>query len=262
MKQQIHNKLYVIAIILLFLIFAMVSCFITHSVLISEHKLTTIDSFVTYTVDPKLHELNFYWKNDSGEIIRNIKNLDKYVRSKNARLIFATNGGMYQKDYSPQGLYIENYKTYKPIDTLSGSGNFYLKPNGIFYISDINEPNVCATEEFKLDEHIKYATQSGPMLLINGKIHPAFTKGSHNLHIRNGVGVLPNNQIIFVMSKVKVNFWDFANYFKSLGCKNALYLDGFVSRTFAPEQFWFDIDGDFGVIIGVVISFKDLMLKN
>lgn len=235
----------------------MVSCFITHRLDISEHKLTTIDSFVTYTVDPKLLELNFYWKNDTGEIIRNIENLDRHVRNKNARLIFAMNGGMYLKDYSPQGLYIENFKTITPIDTSSGTDNFYMKPNGVFYITDKNDPIVCSTDEFIYNKQIKYATQSGPMLLINGKIHPAFTQGSSNLHIRNGVGILPNNSLIFVMSKVKVNFWDFATYFKSFGCKNALYLDGFVSRTYAPEQFWFETDGDFGVMIGVVKSFQE-----
>lgn len=89
------------------------------------------------------------------------------------------------------------------------------------------------------------------MLLINGKIHSAFKKGSTNFHIRNGVGILPDNRVIFAMSKSKVNFYDFALYFKSLGCKNALYLDGYVSQTYLPEKNWIQTDGNFGVIIGV-----------
>jgi uncharacterized protein YigE (DUF2233 family) len=89
-------------------------------------------------------------------------------------------------------------------------------------------------------------------LVIDGEIHKAFNKGSTNLNIRNGVGILPNNKILFAMSKKEINFYDFAEFFKSKGCKNALYLDGFVSRTYCPNQNWMQTDGDFGVIIGVV----------
>ena len=89
------------------------------------------------------------------------------------------------------------------------------------------------------------------MLVINFKIHPDFKEGSTNLNIRNGVGILSDNSIVFAMSKEPINFYDFANYFKSLGCKNALYLDGLVSRTYLPEKKWIQTDGNFGVIIGV-----------
>ncbi len=89
------------------------------------------------------------------------------------------------------------------------------------------------------------------MLVIDGQIHQAFKKGSINLNIRNGVGILPDNRVIFAMSKQEVNFYDFAEFFMSMGCKNALYLDGFVSRTYLPEENWQQLDGNFGVIIGV-----------
>jgi uncharacterized protein YigE (DUF2233 family) len=98
---------------------------------------------------------------------------------------------------------------------------------------------------------VKYATQSGPMLLTNGKIHPEFREGSTNLNIRNGVGILPNNKLVFAMSKKEINFYDFAKYFQDLGCKNALFLDGFVSRTYLPEKNWIQTDGNLGVMIGV-----------
>ncbi len=89
------------------------------------------------------------------------------------------------------------------------------------------------------------------MLLIDGELHSKFRKGSKNLHIRNGVGILPDGKIICAMSKEKINFYDFATFFKQQGCQNALYLDGFVSRMYLPEKEWEQMDGDFGVIIGV-----------
>ena len=89
------------------------------------------------------------------------------------------------------------------------------------------------------------------MLLVNSQIHPSFIKGSKNLNIRNGVGILPNNKIIFAMSEQEVNLFDFALYFQKLGCVNALYLDGFVSRTYLPSKKVLHTDGNFGVMIGV-----------
>ena len=87
------------------------------------------------------------------------------------------------------------------------------------------------------------------MLLIDGNIHSKFRKGSSNLNIRNGVGILPNGNILFAMSKEEINFYDLATFFKQKGCKNALYLDGFVSKVYLPSQNWQQTDGIFGVII-------------
>ncbi len=207
--------------------------------------------YLTYTLNPKKQNIQLYWKDDKGTILGNFIELKKYVEHKNNTLLFAMNAGMYTKDLAPQGLYIQNFKTLKNIDTSSGSGNFYLKPNGVFYLMKNNDAKVCSTKDFIKNNDIRFATQSGPMLLINGNIHPAFIKGSSNLNIRNGVGILPDNTIVFVMSKTQVNFYDFASYFKKLGCKNALYLDGFVSRVYLPDQNWIQTDGNFGVMIGV-----------
>ena len=218
-----------------------------------QSKKSKIDDerFISYTVNPKKLNVEFYWKNKNGENFKNAENLKLWLKTQKKELVFATNGGMYKKDISPQGLYIENQIEKIEIDTSKGNGNFYLKPNGVFYITTAKKPNICLTNDFVNNGKIKYATQSGPMLVINGEIHSAFKANSTNLNIRNGVGILPNNEIIFAMSKKEINFYEFAKYFKNLGCKNALYLDGFVSRTYLPEKKWIQTDGDFGVIIGV-----------
>ena len=207
--------------------------------------------FVTYEVDVKKSDLKLYWKGDKNVNFKSIQNLKAWVENQNKTLVFAMNGGMYMQDNSPLGLYIENKKELSHLNTSSGYGNFYLQPNGVFYITTDNIPVICETKNFVNNGKIKYATQSGPMLVINGTIHTAFKEGSANVNIRNGVGILPNNEVIFVMSKSEINFYDFASYFKKLGCKNALYLDGFVSRTYLPEKNWIQTDGNFGVIFGV-----------
>ena len=209
------------------------------------------ERFISYCVNPKKQNIEFYLKNESNENFKNAQNLKLWLKRKNRELLFATNGGMYKKDNSPQGLYIENKIEKVKIDTTNGNGNFYLKPNGIFYITTNKIPFICKTSGFVNNGKIKLATQSGPMLVINGEIHSDFKKESTNFNIRNGVGILPNGEIIFAMSKKEINFYEFAEYFKKIGCKNALYLDGFVSRTYLPEKKWEQTDGNFGVIIGI-----------
>ncbi|MBS7253085.1 phosphodiester glycosidase family protein [Flavobacterium branchiicola] len=209
------------------------------------------DLFLTYKVDVKKQDLKLVWKDEKGKRFGSIENLKFWAAKKNLTVDFAMNAGMYKTDHSPQGLYIENQKQLISLDTTNAEGNFYLKPNGVFFITTKKVAVICRTEMFKNNKEIEFATQSGPMLVIDGQIHSTFKEGAKNVNIRNGVGVLPNGNVVFVLSKKEVNFYDFANYFKSLGCKNALYLDGFVSRAYLPSQNWFQLDGDFGALFAI-----------
>jgi uncharacterized protein YigE (DUF2233 family) len=209
------------------------------------------ENYISYEVDVKKQALKLYWKDDNDQPFRSIGNLKFWTESKGQKLVFAMNAGMYKSDNTPQGLFIEEYRQIVPLDTSSGSGNFYLKPNGVFYTTKDKKAFIHTTENFRISNDIQFATQSGPMLLTNGKIHPSFKKSSKNLNIRNGVGILPRGTVIFAMSKEEVNLYDFAKYFMNLGCLDALYLDGLVSRTYLPEQQWVQTDGNFGAIIAV-----------
>lgn len=196
-------------------------------------------------------QVGLYWKNDEGKILGSLTRLKQYTETQRRRLIFAMNAGMYMEDRSPLGLFIQNGKTIRQLNTRSGYGNFYMKPNGVFYITTDKKGHISTTGTFKSNNNITYATQSGPMLLVNGKIHPGFRQGSTNLNVRNGVGILPDGRMLFVMSKKEVNLYDFAAYFKNKGCKQALFLDGFISRTYYPAAKWLQTDGFFGVMIGI-----------
>jgi uncharacterized protein YigE (DUF2233 family) len=215
-------------------------------------------SILSYTIDPKKQSLKFYWKNKEDSIIKTFKNLKTEVENNKETLIFAMNGGMFKKDYSPQGLYVEKGKTLSKLDTINkGFGNFYLQPNGVFLITENGIPIITKTQDLKIYKDIYYATQSGPMLVINGTLHPKFNKGSFNLNIRNGVGALPNGDLLFAMSTEKINFYDFATFFKNKGCENALYLDGFVSKTYLPSKQHKQLGGEFGVIIAETKQIND-----
>jgi uncharacterized protein YigE (DUF2233 family) len=224
------------------------------TVVLGFKTLTDESRYVVYKPDLTKVALALYWKNDSAQIIRSLGNLKAYTQQHGQKLVFAMNAGMYMTDNSPLGLFIEKGKTVRGLNVAKATGNFYLKPNGVFFITRNNKTGICRTEDWdrtnRPNAGIQYATQSGPMLVIDSAIHPAFKEGSTNLHIRNGVGILPNGNPVFIMSKQAVSFYDFALQFQKMGCKQALYLDGFVSRTYLPEKNWVQTDGNFGVIIG------------
>ncbi|MFM8490491.1 MAG: phosphodiester glycosidase family protein, partial [Candidatus Methylopumilus sp.] len=129
--------------------------------------------------------------------------------------------------------------------------NFYLQPNGVFYITKEETAGICKTNAYSNVLNVKFATQSGPMLVVDGEINKIFDPNSHNFNIRNGVGILPNNELIFAISINKVSFYDFARYFKEQGCSNALFLDGYISKAYMPKQGIEQIDGELGVLIGI-----------
>ncbi|MBX9850375.1 MAG: phosphodiester glycosidase family protein [Cytophagaceae bacterium] len=228
------------------LLFASVFIF---TIYLNFHPCVDLTKFEIYKVDLRKQKIEFFLKDSSGKNYNSFKNLKTSLEKQNRNLKFAMNGGMYQTDYSPLGLYIENGKTIRPLNQLSGEGNFYMKPNGVFFITKENKAGISQTEKFS-SRNILYATQSGPMLVIDGRIHHAFNKASQNVHIRNGVGILSEHELYFVISKEKVTFYEMATVFKDyLKCNNALYLDGFVSKMYLPQKNWNDLGGEFGVII-------------
>jgi len=237
-----------------------ISLIVTLSVLLGIKAVridSTDDKLISYIVDLDNTELRMFHLDNNGIPLGNFTSLKSLVESNNQTLKFAMNGGMYLKDQSPQGLYIENGEIKNALNLKhSDFGNFYMKPNGIFAINQSNTPLIIKTEDYKDNLKLKYATQSGPMLVINGELHHRFNRGSKNTHIRNGVGILPDGRLIFAISKEKINFYDFAMFFKSKGCQNALYLDGFVSKLYLPEKEINQKGGRFGVIIGEVLNKK------
>lgn len=233
-----------------------ISCFYTtpvkQEIVLKSERIIYLNQSFDITTVTNLNHLHFFWKDKEGKRYKSLENLKQQIDPQT--LLFAMNGGMYLKDGTPQGLYVSSKIQHTPIDTIQKAyGNFYLQPNGVFAIA--NDSAIVLTTKDFIAQNIKpsYATQSGPMLVIDNDIHPVFRKGSENVHIRNGVGINEDGNVVFAISNQKVNLYDFAALFKEqLKCKNALYLDGFVSKAYIPELKRSDAGGNFGVIIGVV----------
>lgn len=204
--------------------------------------------------DPVSADIRLFLNATEKTVFGGFNNLIEALNTQDESLVFAMNAGMYQRDRSPVGLYVENGVEFKKANTNDGPGNFHLKPNGVFYITENGRAGVAETETF-LEAKItpRYATQSGPMLIIDGEYHPRFLRKSKSRKIRNGVGVTASGEVVFVKSETPVTFFDFATLFaEQVGAENALYLDGTISRLYAPGLNRNDDGFPMGPIVGVV----------
>ncbi|MCB5177760.1 phosphodiester glycosidase family protein [Microvirga lenta] len=192
------------------------------------------NEFAVCTVDLRRHQVRLFWRDPDGQAYGSFSRL--LSGPKGSELLFAMNGGMYDEQLAPVGLYVENGREFKRANTAGGPGNFHMKPNGIFFVKG-NRAGVLETSRY-LRQKIKpdFATQSGPMLVINGRIHPKFSENGTSRKIRNGVGVCGQHTVVFAISNQPVTFHEFASFFRDeLDCPNALFLDGSISSLYSPE---------------------------
>jgi len=219
-------------------------------------------SYLVCSFDLTRDDLRTYWRRDDGQPYRTFTALAEDLERNGKSLRFAMSGGMYRDDFRPVGLYIENGRELAPANTTTLTGapsripNFYKKPNGVFYLGN-NQAGILETGRFLSERsNAEFATQSGPMLVIEGAIHPAFIVASTDRKPRNGVGISSPTKVHFVITRGWANFHEFARFFRDgLGCNNALFLDGGVAPgLYAPELGRDDAPGHggYGPIIAAV----------
>ena len=222
------------------------------------------NNYLAFIADIKIHKIRMHLnyrnsKDKNAQKFIMLSSLKKYLESRGNRVLMLTNGGMYTPRNDPEGLLIADTVEIAPIDLGESQRmlNFYLKPNGVFYIQDgkayIEETNEFNTKYTAKKINPEQATQSGPMLLINGDHHPALNHNSSSDKLRSGVGIMENGKVIFIISNSSItNFHDFSTIFKELfGCENALFLDGTISKMYMKDKNPNELDGNFGPIISI-----------
>ena len=203
-------------------------------------------------VNVKKERLQLFHRDENGQPFKRFPPLVDWLAQRGQTLTFAMNAGMYQRDYSALGISVADGKELTPLNTAIGVGNFFLKPNGVFLVSEFGARIVETSEYPRLKERVLLATQSGPLLLRAGRMHPAFREDSANRLFRNGVGVPSPDVALFAISDAPVNFHEFATMFRDvLHCPDALFLDGTVSSLHAPKLKRSDFRIDLGPFIGV-----------
>ena len=186
-------------------------------------------NYTAFVFNSTKHEIQF---SHSGKGSINLEEV-----AINKELLFATNAGIFNEDYQAVGLYVSKGEVISTLNTKDGNGNFFLKPNGVFFQLKDGKLGIAESTNFQKNSFdILNATQSGPLLLLQGEVHPAFNEGSPNRFVRSGVGIISPVEAVFILSEESINFYDFAMAFKDeFDCKNALYLDGAISEIYLPE---------------------------
>lgn len=198
--------------------------------------------------------LQLWQDGEDGKPLNNFNNIRRNLPA-GAQLGFAMNAGMFHPDYRPVGLLMIDGQELSPIVTGASNDNFGMLPNGVFCTGGARPFQVIESRAFaETRPDCRLATQSGPMLVIDGALHPRFLVDSDSRYIRNGVGVSPDGQQAwFAISDRAVTFHEFGRLFRDgLGVRDALYFDGSISRLYAPSVNRADFGRSLGPIIGLV----------
>ncbi|WP_171229919.1 phosphodiester glycosidase family protein [Ruegeria sp. HKCCA4008] len=218
-------------------------------------KLTHDDKrYTVCEVDAANEDLRLFLNDENGDLLGHFSSVNEALAPGGKRLAFAMNAGMYHDDRSPVGHYVENGKEVMRVISNPGPGNFGLLPNGVFCIRE-GRADVFETLDF-IDQSpdCRFASQSGPMLVIDGELHPRFLPDSTSLYVRNGVGTSADGtRAVFAISEDYVTFHEFGRLFRDvLETPNALFFDGNISRMYDRANNRSDVGFSLGPIVGVV----------
>lgn len=200
-------------------------------------------TFRAVAVNPKA--VSLHWKNAGGNAYGSFSRLKKALSKQGKNVTVMMNAGIYSAADAPAGLHVENGKIIHALNTHAGKGNFHLQPNGVFLVDNSGKASIIMTKNYQnrfsgRETQLQLATQSGPMLLINGKINRKFIPNSQSEYTRNGVCTTPKGKLYFLATdnfpSVASNFYQFARAAQKIGCNNALYLDGSISKLYVAGE--------------------------
>ncbi|HEX5487725.1 MAG TPA: phosphodiester glycosidase family protein [Rhodanobacteraceae bacterium] len=212
---------------------------------VASHDVTFDNvHFRVVTIDLARAQLDLHWRDPAtGKPFASIHELQLWGARHGQRMLFAANAGIYDARGEPLGLHVEQGRTVKPLNTAHGdpaAGNFSLLPNGVFAVDANGRASVQTTDAFaKSGVQPRIATQSGPMLVIDGQVNPEFVADSDSMKWRSGVCAPEPGKVVFAVSTAPVNFHTFATLFRDkLGCRDALYLDGTLSQIYTDGNYY------------------------
>ncbi|MGO4128523.1 phosphodiester glycosidase family protein [Inquilinus sp. YAF38] len=212
---------------------------------------------VDYTIceiDLRRYRLGLFLQDRDGRPYGSLYAFKRAMAAAGDSPVVAMNAGMYHEDLSPVGLFVSGGRELHPANEADGDGNFFMKPNGVFY-ADGERAGILETGAFlRQAPAAGIATQSGPLLVIDGALHPLFSDDGPSRKTRNGVGIRDDHTVVFAISRDGVSFGSFARLFRdALGCRNALYLDGSVSALSAPDG----LSVGWGIRVGPILAVFD-----
>ncbi|WP_225764607.1 phosphodiester glycosidase family protein [Inquilinus sp. Marseille-Q2685] len=210
-----------------------------------------------YTVcelDLRRYRVGLFWQDRDGRPYGSLYAFKRAMAAAGDPPVVSMNAGMYHEDLSPVGLFVSGGRQLNPANEGDGDGNFFMKPNGVFYVEGERAGILETGTYLRRAPAAGVATQSGPLLVIDGALHPLFSDDGPSRKIRNGVGIRDDYTVVFAISRDGVSFGSFARLFRdALGCRNALYLDGSISALSAPDG----LSVGWGIRVGPILAAFD-----
>lgn len=199
-----------------------------------EQRIVEEGDFRLFVARPD--QIDLVWRDARGRPYRQLEKARRAVEADGRTVRLILNAGLYQPGLVPAGLHVEDGVELTPLNLNEGAGNFHLMPNGVFSINDGVASVMESNAYLAADPAPQLAVQSGPMLTVDGAIHPRFKAASTSRFVRNGVGVTAEGQVLFAQSIRPVTLWEFAEFFLVNDAPNSLYLDGSIARMEAPRE--------------------------
>lgn len=213
---------------------------------------------VICSVDIRHHEVQLFHLDASGHPLKSFRSLELQLQERRQGLVFGMNAGMFHANFAAVGLLVIDGQELQPLNLDRGAGNFFMQPNGVFVLTEDSAHIVESSLYPALSDRVRFATQSGPLLVNNGEIHPDFNADGTSTYVRNGVGLIDAHRLVFVITEEPVSLHEFAVLFRDhLNCRNALYLDGSISSLFAPNLERRDALHSLGPMFAITASLPD-----
>ncbi|RDC60018.1 uncharacterized protein HME9302_01217 [Alteripontixanthobacter maritimus] len=212
--------------------------------------------FTHCIADPASHRITTALGPEGGAPYRSLARLAAEREANAPPVAFAVNAGMYDDEGKPIGYFVENGNRRKELSRTEGAGNFHLMPNGVFFGTS-GKWQVRTSDDFyrNVGDRPRFGTQSGPMLVIKGKLHPEISQDGPSKAIRNGVGVAKDGKAHFLISNEPVSFGKLARLYRDeLKVPDALFLDGNVSSLWDPVSGRLDTGPAIGPLLVVELK--------
>lgn len=196
-------------------------------------------SYGVFRANPR--DVSLHWQDEHGQAYQGLYTLKRALEKENQHIFMLMNAGIYSKNHTPAGLWIEKKQLLSPLNRRHGKGNFHILPNGVFFIARQHAKILTTAAYQKGAYQPVFAVQSGPMLLIDGKINRRFVKNLSSPYKRNAVCTKKDGTLYFIMTESYQSgsewpsFYRLAEALKSIGCYQALYLDGAISAWYIPR---------------------------
>ncbi len=171
----------------------------------------------------EISKIEIHSLDKNGHRYGSFKKLFKALKERGQQPSALINAGMVEPDGSAVGLLIVAGSWLHEVNLMQGKGNFFMGKKGVFGITKEGKAEIFEPSAKSNFENFAYATQSGPLLIQEGRI--VAEDDWRNPKSRSAVGISVDGSVTFVQDSSK-GLRQLAEDGIKAGFKDMLFLDG------------------------------------